>query len=70
MLNLYVGCKTEVPGVYDDMYYNIEIEAETYPSIEKRDQLKQFLNDNTSEIVDDVRYVIDKTTGELIWEVK
>lgn len=70
MLELYVGCKTEVPGVYKDMFFNIEMTAESYPSIERRDELKEFLNENTSEIVDEVTHVIDKTTGELIWEVK
>lgn len=59
-----------MPGVYNDMYYNIEMQSETYPSIEQRQELRDFLNDNTSEIVDDVRYIVDATTGELVWEVE
>jgi len=69
MLKLYVGCKTEVPGVYDDMYFNIEMESENYPTKERRSELKAFLNENSCEIVDEVTHVIDKTTGELIWSV-
>lgn len=70
MIELYVGCKTKVPGAYKDMHYIIEVESHCYPSIDRRNELIDFLNENSSEIVDEVTHIIDKTTGELIWEVK
>ena len=68
MLSLYIGCKTEIPG-YKDLYFNIEVEASTYPLKNERVKLAVLLNKNSPEIIDDVMYVVDKTTGEIIWEV-
>ena len=66
-INLLVGCKTEIPN-NDDMFFNIEMEAEEYPSINDRDRLRNFLNSHTREIIDDVVYVIDKSSGSIIWD--
>ena len=70
MVEFFIGCKTEVPGVYDDMYFNIEVEAYEYPLQSQRNDLAIFLNENTSEIIDDVVYIIDMYSGDIIWSVE
>ena len=68
-INLLVGCKTEIPG-NPDVFFNIEMQSEEYPSINDRDRLRNFLNLHTREIIDDVVYVVDSNTKEIIWEVE
>lgn len=68
MLELFIGCKMNVPNGKDE-YFNLEMEAESYPDKENIEELKDFLQCNYVDIIDEVVYCIDKTTADLIWGV-
>jgi len=67
MLELFIGCVTFTPEGHDDMYYHLEMTAESYPTKEQADELKDFLQPHTVEIIDEVVFLIDATTAETIW---
>jgi hypothetical protein len=53
----------------EDVFFNIEMEVDSYPEESERDALKTFLNLSTAEIVDDVVFLMDGLSGEILWEL-
>jgi len=69
MLELFVGCRTDVPN-RPSYFYHLEMTADSYPSIDSREELKDFLQPNVAEIIDEVVFLVDASSGSLIWNVK
>ena len=67
MILVIVGCMAHYPE--EDVFFNIEMEVDSYPEESERDALKTFLNLSTAEIVDDVVFLMDGLSGEILWEL-
>lgn len=67
MYDLFIGCRTDIP-VRQDWFFNVEMTADSYPTEDQAEELKDFLQPHTLEIIDEVVYVMDANSGELIWE--
>ena len=65
-MDIYVGCRTDVPNL-DPYFYWLEMTVEEYPTQDQAEALKDFLQPTTVEIIDEVVFVLDARTGELIW---
>jgi len=78
-MELIVGCVTRMPEGYDDRYFNVEVIGTDLND-------NRLSNDNgcninlhyliidiqpmVDEIVDEVVYLIEKGSGDLLWELK
>lgn len=67
LIPIFVGCMRVVEE-HRMGFFNCELAVQTYPGYEQADELRDFINENTAEIVDEVLYVMDATTGDMIWE--
>lgn len=67
-MELFVGCRTDVPN-RPSYYYHLEMTADSYPSIDCREELKEFLQPNVAEIIDEVVFLVDAESGFLVWNV-
>jgi len=66
MIELIIGCLVKTSE--GDKFFNVEMDSESYPTVEQSDKLKDFLNENTINIIDEVVYCIDKASSDMIWE--
>ena len=71
MRELIIGCVTYVPEM-SNLYFNLDMKVhEGYtPTMEQREELKNFLQPHFVDIIDDVVYIIDVETMKLIWEIE
>ncbi len=67
-MDLLIGCRTDIPN-QDSYYYHLEMTAEEYPTENQREELRNFLQPLTVEIIDEVVFLIDSQSGALIWSI-
>lgn len=67
MVDLIVGYRTDVIDGRS-LYFLLEMEAEDYIYQDRAIELRDFLNETTDNIVDEVVFVVDGYSGEVIWE--
>jgi len=67
VISLIIGCKV----LYcdnKDYFTNIEMTANSYPTIEQSKELALYLNETTEHFIDEVVYVMDALDGSIIWQ--
>ena len=71
MPDIFVGCKTNLPEPNDDRYFTVEMYCHFYPYQRDFDALIDFLQPNTADIIDEIVFIMDKDTKELVYgEIK
>lgn len=73
-MELIVGCVTRMPEGYTDRYFNVEVYGEDLDGNRLEDgcninlhYLIEDIQPMVAEIVDEVVYLVDGATGELLW---
>ncbi|RLB73463.1 MAG: hypothetical protein DRH06_10595 [Deltaproteobacteria bacterium] len=68
-MNIFVGCVTYLHN-QPNRYFNIEMSVDNYPTKDDRQDLVDFLQPHTAEIIDDVVYIVDIESQLKVWEIK
>jgi len=63
------GCKTVMPEL-PHRYFSIDFYADSAPTQSMSNQLINMLDQVTPEIIDEIGFLIDNETGQLMWATK
>ena len=70
MVDLIVGCKTNVPDG-DDRFFNVAIvvtSEQVIPTRIDEQKMVDFLQPHVNEIIDEVSFILNAETEQIVWK--